>query len=45
MKTAAIAAIVILLTSIVGFLAMDRHDKNAAEQHTKDFKAALSKRH
>ena len=44
MKTAAIAAIVILLTSVVGYLAMDRHDKNVATQKDKTFDDKFLKR-
>lgn len=43
-KTALLAVIVVLLSSAVGFLAMDRHDKEVQKQHDKAFDATFTRR-
>lgn len=42
-KTSLLVTIVVLLTSAVGYLAMDRHEKNDARQHTEAFKAKYAR--
>lgn len=37
MRKISLAIIVVLLVSVVGYLAMDRHEKNAAHQRDKAF--------
>lgn len=43
LKTSLLITIVVLLTSVVGYLALDRHEKNEAKQHTEAFKAKYLK--
>jgi hypothetical protein len=42
-KTALLVTIVVLLSSAVGYLALDRQDKNQAKEHTEAFKAKYAK--
>ncbi len=43
-KTALISVIVVLLTSAVGYLAWDRHDKEVQKQNDKAFDAVFTRR-
>ena len=43
MKKPLIVVIIVLLSSVVGYLAIDRSEKNAAEEHSKAFKAKYFK--
>lgn len=43
-KYSLLAVIVVLLSSIVGFLALDRHDKEVEKQHKKEFDAVFLRR-
>lgn len=42
-KTSLLITIVVLLTSAVGYLALDRHEKDDAKQHTEAFKAKYAR--
>lgn len=43
-KYSLLAVIVVLLSSAVGYLALDRHDKNVQKQHEKEFDAVFLRR-
>lgn len=43
-KTALLAVIVALLSSVVGYLALDRHDKDVQKQREKAFDAVFTRR-
>lgn len=43
MRKISLIVIVVLLTSVVGYLAMDRSDKNTAQQQEKEFKEQMLK--
>lgn len=42
-KMPAIIIIVVLLTSVVGYMAWDRHDKNVAHERDKSFDSKFAK--
>lgn len=43
-KTALLAIIVALLSSVVGYLALDRHDKEVQKKHDKAFGDVFTRR-
>lgn len=42
-RTSLLVLVVVLLSSAVGYLALDRQDKTQAQQHTDAFKAKYAK--
>jgi len=43
-RTALVAVIVVLLSSVVGYLAWDRHDNEVEKQHNKAFDDIFTRR-
>jgi preprotein translocase subunit YajC len=42
-RTSLLVLIVVLLSSAVGYLALDRHDQTQAKQHTEAFKSKYAR--